>query len=299
MTVNGKIIRGVGGFYYVVTADATIYECKAKGIFRLDDVKPLVGDDVVIRVLSEDEALGNIEEILPRKNTLIRPAVANVDQSMIVFSLTNPKPNRTLLDKFLLMMDRQGVPTWLCLTKTDLVDEGEMRDFLKAYEPCTEGVLPVNNMDGTGIRGVHQAIRNKTTVLAGPSGVGKSSLVAHICPDAGLEIGSISKKTRRGRHTTRHSEIYYIDEHTYIFDTPGFTALQMPDILPEDLRNYIPEFVPYEGDCRFPVCTHIHEPGCAVREAVGAGIDEKRYQSYQLMFEELNRMVVRAGRSKR
>lgn len=298
-TDTGKIIRGVGGFYYVVTGDATIYECKAKGIFRKDDVKPLVGDVVSLSVLDEEKLIGNIEEILPRKNALTRPAVANVDQAIVVFSLTKPKPNRGLLDRFLLMMEREGVPVWLCLTKTDLVSREVTEQMKKAYEPCTEGVLPVSNTEGSGIRDVRAAMRGRTTVLAGPSGVGKSSLVRHICPEAAPEIGNISKKTERGKHTTRHSELFHIGENTFLFDTPGFSALGLPDLLPEELGAYIPEFEPYLGKCRFPVCTHVHEPECAVREQVGSAIDEERYRSYCQMFDELNLVAVKAGRSKR
>ena len=295
----GKIIRGVGGFYYVVTHDATIYECKPKGIFRKEDIRPLVGDDVRLSILDDDNKLGNIDEILPRKNELTRPAVANVDQAMVVFSLKSPKPNRGLLDRFVLMMEREDVPTYVVLTKTDLVSEEVVENFVRAYEPCTSGVLPVSNLNGSGIRAVRQVMRDKTTVLAGPSGVGKSSLVNHICPEVSMEVGSVSKKTQRGKHTTRHSELFYIEEGTFLFDTPGFSALGLPDFLPEELSAYIPEFEPYLGKCRFPTCTHVHEPDCAVREAVGVSIDEERYESYRQMFEELNQLAVKQGRSKR
>ena len=297
--VSGKIIRGIGGFYYVVTRGATIYECKAKGIFRKEEIKPLVGDDVRMDILDEEGKLGNIEEILPRKNALTRPAVANVDQAIVVFSLKSPKPNRGLLDRFLLMMDQQEVPVWLCLTKTDLVDRSVVEAYEEAYRQCTEGVLPVSNLDGSGIRAVRAAMRGRTTVLAGPSGVGKSSLVTHICPEAAPEVGSVSKKTQRGKHTTRHSELFFIEEGTFLFDTPGFSSLSLPDLLPEDLAAYIPEFEAYRDQCRFPMCTHVHEPDCAVREAVGVTIDRERYASYCQMFEELNQAAVKAGYNKR
>ena len=297
--ITGKIIRGVGGFYYVATPDAVIYECKAKGIFRKDDIKPLVGDDVSLSILDEEAKLGNIDDILPRKNELVRPAVANVDQAIVVFSLKSPKPNRGLLDRFLLMMDMQDVPVWLCLTKTDLVGKDDVAYLEKAYEKCTLGVLPISNVDGSGIRAVRSAMKGKTTVLAGPSGVGKSSLVSHICPDINPEVGSVSKKTQRGKHTTRHSELYPMDDGTFLCDTPGFSALSVPEMLPEELAAYMPEFDEFLGKCRFQMCTHIHEPDCAVREAVGVTIDEERYASYSQMFEELNQMAIKAGRSKR
>ena len=297
--ITGKIIRGVGGFYYVATPDAVIYECKAKGIFRKDDIKPLVGDDVSLSILDEEAKLGNIDDILPRKNELVRPAVANVDQAIVVFSLKSPKPNRGLLDRFLLMMDMQDVPVWLCLTKTDLVGKDDVAYLEKAYEKCTLGVLPISNVDGSGIRAVRSAMKGKTTVLAGPSGVGKSSLVSHICPDINPEVGSVSKKTQRGKHTTRHSELYPMDDGTFLCDTPGFSALSVPEMLPEELAAYMPEFDEFLGKCRFQMCTHIHEPDCAVREAVGVTIDEERYASYSQMFEELNQIAIKAGRSKR
>ena len=295
----GKIIRGVGGFYYVDVPDATIYECKAKGIFRKDDITPLVGDDVAISVIDEENGIGNIDEILPRKNELIRPAVANIDMAMVVFALKSPGLNTGLLDRFLVMMATEGVPVWLCLTKSDLVTADAVKQVVSTYESCTEGVSVVNNLDGSGIREVRAALRGRTTVLAGPSGVGKSSLVRHICPDASPEVGSVSKKTERGKHTTRHSELFRIDDGTFIFDTPGFSSLRIPELLPEELVAYIPEFEQYLGGCRFPTCTHIHEPGCAVREQIGVTISESRYESYRQMFDELNRLAVKAGRSKR
>ena len=306
-TVKGKIIRGVGGFYYCLTRDATsfaagsgiIYECRAKGIFRKDDIKPLVGDDVVISVLDEENRLGNIDELLPRRNSLIRPAVANVDQAMVVFSLHSPRINRTLLDRFLLMMAVRDIPVWLCLTKTDLVREDAVAALVDTYEQCTEGVLPVCNVTGSGIRSVRAAMKGKTTVLAGPSGVGKSSLVANLFPDADPEVGSVSKKTERGKHTTRHSVLFYSDSETFLLDTPGFSSIDLPDLLPEELSGYIPEFQPYLGQCRFQMCTHIHEPDCGVREHVGDDIDEGRYESYRGMFDELNQRAIRQGMKKR
>ncbi|HAK58577.1 MAG TPA: ribosome small subunit-dependent GTPase A [Lachnospiraceae bacterium] len=298
-TDKGKIIRGVGGFYYVVTRDATIYECRAKGIFRKDDVKPLVGDDVMIGILDEENRLGNVDEILPRKNALIRPPVANVDQAMVVVSAKSPGLNRGLLDRFLLMMEVRNIPVWICLTKTDLVNDTFVRGFVSVYEKCSEGVLAVSNVDGSGIRDVRMCMKGKTTVLAGPSGVGKSSLVGHICPDAAPETGVISKKTQRGKHTTRHSELFMIAEDTFLFDTPGFSSLALPELLPEELSAYMPEFDEYRDGCRYRMCTHIHEPDCAVISAVGDTIDEKRYESYKMFFAELNERAVKEGRSSR
>ncbi|MBO6108994.1 MAG: ribosome small subunit-dependent GTPase A [Eubacterium sp.] len=296
---SGKIIRGVGGFYYVVTADAAVYECRAKGIFRKDDIRPLPGDNVIFSILDEEKRIGNIDEIIERKNELIRPPVANVDQALVVVSIKKPGLNRGLLDRFLLMMEVLDIPSFVCLTKTDLASEDEISELIRAYEPCTSQVFPVNNINGSGIKAVRKALQGRTTVLAGASGVGKSSLVSHICPGVSLEIGNVSKKTQRGRHTTRHSELFFIDGETFIFDTPGFSSFSLPELLPEELGAYFREFEPYVGECAFNMCTHIHEPGCAVREHIGVSIDEKRYESYVKMFDELNRIAVRAGRSKR
>ena len=298
--MKGKIIRGVGGFYYVA-ADGDEYECRAKGIFRKDGIKPLVGDDVDITVLDEEKKYGNIDEILDRKNTLIRPAASNIDQAMIVFSLAKPKPNIGLLDRFLISMGVQGIDTVVVFSKSDLVDDAHISEMVRTYERCSELVLVISNRTSAGIRLVRDALRGRTTVLAGPSGVGKSSLVGHICPDIAPEVGGISAKTERGKHTTRHTEIFCVDKDTFLLDTPGFSSIELPELLPENLSEYIPEFEPYIGKCRYQGCTHIHEPGCAVRERLSDGelIAQSRYNSYIQMFDELNSLAVKAGRSSR
>ena len=286
--MRGKIIKGISGFYYVHVAGSGIYECKAKGSFRKEGIKPLVGDNVTVCVLDEEKHLGNLEEILPRKNELIRPAVANVDQALIVFAMANPMPNLNLLDRFLLMMEWQNVETIICFSKQDMVSEEEEKHFLSIYEKCANEVLTISNTENMGIDKVKQCLEGKTTVLAGPSGVGKSSLLNRLCPQAASVTGSVSEKIGRGRHTTRHSEIYSLGNQTFLFDTPGFSSLYVNDFEKEQLKYYFPEFGPYEGLCRFSGCDHVHEPDCAVKQAAEEGkIHEIRYNDYVAMYREL------------
>ncbi|MCH5265478.1 MAG: ribosome small subunit-dependent GTPase A [Lachnospiraceae bacterium] len=283
--MKGKIIKGIAGFYYVWGEDDRLYECKAKGSFRKEGIKPLVGDNVSIRILDEDRLLGSMEEILPRKNELIRPAVANADQAMVIFAMTEPEPNLNLLDRFLVMMEWQGVETIICFSKQDMVNREEEERLAAVYEKCANRVLMFSNREQTGIEEVKECLRGKTTVLAGPSGVGKSSLVNQIYPQAASETGAVSEKIGRGRHTTRHSELFAIGDQSFLFDTPGFSSLKLPEVPKEELRRYFTEFLPYEGKCRYLGCSHIHEPGCAIKEK--GEICQSRYDNYVQMYEEL------------
>lgn len=286
--MKGKIIKGIAGFYYVHVVESGIYECKAKGIFRKNKVKPLVGDDVEIEVLSEEEKTGNIMEILPRHNTLIRPAVANVDQALVIFAVNRPKPNFNLLDRFLVMMAFQKVDTVICFNKGDLSLPEEREALRKIYEGSRSQVLFVSARENTGLDLLQEVLRGKTTTVAGPSGVGKSSLINKLCPEAAMETGEISRKIDRGKHTTRHSELFFVEGNTYLMDTPGFSSLELPDIEREELPGFFPEFEPFEPYCRFQGCMHLREPDCGVKEALQEGkISERRYQSYMEMLEEL------------
>ncbi len=287
--MKGKIIKGIAGFYYIQTAESGIYECKAKGIFRKEKIKPLVGDDVEISVIDEEQKKGNLEEILPRKNALIRPAVANVDQVLVIFAAAKPKPNLNLLDRFLIAMEKQEVPEVLiCFNKLDLIHEESRVRLEQIYEHSGCRLFFTSALTEQGTGEIRRALNGKTTAVAGPSGVGKSSLVNRITPEAVMETGEISSKIDRGRHTTRHSEIIRVEKDTYLCDTPGFTSLAVWDMEKEELREYIPEFVPYQNGCRFQGCTHTHEPGCRVKEAVEAGqISRERYENYLEMYEEL------------
>lgn len=285
--MQGKIIKGIAGFYYVHDGHSRTYECKAKGIFRNQNKKPLVGDNVEIVVLSEEEGTGNVTGILPRTNQLIRPAVANIDQALVLFASKEPTPNFQLLNRFLIMMEQQGVPCLICFNKTDLVDDAEESALREAFRGTGYPVYPLSTYTGEGFDELREALLGKTTVLAGPSGVGKSSFINQLVPEATMETGEISAKIQRGRHTTRHSELFHFDENSFIMDTPGFSSLWI-EMASEDLKLYFPEFEPYWRDCRFQGCAHMSEPDCKVKEALQAGeISRERYEAYQTLYLEL------------
>lgn len=286
--MQGKIIKGIAGFYYVHTPEGIIFECKAKGAFRNQKIKPLVGDNVEIQIIDEEHQIGNIVQILQRKNALIRPAVANVDQALVLFAAMDPEPNLNLLDRFLIMMEKQHVTTHICFNKADLVHEDKIEQLSKLYRSCGYEVFVTSTYDNHGIDEILELLQNKTTVLAGPSGVGKSSLVNIIKPDANMETGGISEKIRRGKHTTRHSEFFAISENSYILDTPGFSSIYVEDMEPEDLKLYFPEFEPYEEECKFTGCVHIGEKVCGIKKAYAEGkISPSRYENYTLLYKEL------------
>ena len=286
--MQGKIVKGIAGFYYVHVVESGLYECKAKGIFRKEKLKPLVGDIVEIDVLDETEKKGNIVEVLERKNELIRPAVANIDQALVVFAVTKPKPHFNLLDRFLIMMESKDIPVILCFNKKDIATEPEIQELKEIYEACGYEMVFTSALEEENVDQLKQLLRGKTTAIAGPSGVGKSSLINIFQPDANMETGSISEKIERGKHTTRHSELIWIEENTYIMDTPGFSSLYTNDFEKEELKFYFREFEDYEGQCRFLGCDHIHEPGCKVKEALEEGkIHPVRYKNYLEMYQEL------------
>ena len=286
--MQGKIIKGIAGFYYVHVAGSGIYECKAKGIFRKENKKPLVGDNVEIDVLDEKDMEGSLVCILPRKNELIRPAVANVDQALVVFAAAKPDPHLNLLDRFLVMMERKEIPAVLCFNKKDIAGDPRLVQLEDIYRNCGCRILFTSAQKKENIRQLREILEGKTTTVAGPSGVGKSSLINLLQSEIQMETGSISEKIERGRHTTRHSELIAIDENSYIMDTPGFSSLYTNDFEKEELKYCFPEFSPFEGQCRYNGCDHVHEPDCAVKEAVDAGrIHRTRYDSYLDMYEEL------------
>lgn len=286
--MQGKIIKGIAGFYYIYAEDGNIYECKAKGIFRKDNFKPLVGDNVEITVLNEEEKEGSVTSILPRRNSLIRPAVANVDQAFLIFAMENPKPNFLLLDRFLIMMEQQEIPVVICFNKKDVGEKKEMEKLYEIYTGCGYRVVLSSTYEGEGMDEIHEILKGKTTVVAGPSGVGKSSITNCMQGEVQMETGEISKKLKRGKHTTRHSQVIPVEKNTFLVDTPGFSSLYLTDMKEEELRDYFPEFVMYEPQCRFQGCMHIHEPGCAVKEALSEGeISQQRYDNYLALYEEL------------
>lgn len=286
--MQGKIVKGIAGFYYVHVQDMGVYECKAKGIFRKDNTKPLVGDDVTVEVLDEEKKLGNISVILPRKNSLIRPAVANVDQALVIFSITKPAPNFNLLDRFLIMMEQQALPCIICFNKQDISSEEDRNALKKIYEGCGCQVLFTSASKDGGMEELLLVLKGRTTTVAGPSGVGKSSIINRLAPEVCMETGEISKKIQRGKHTTRHTQLIALGGGTYIMDTPGFSSLALANMEKEELQGYYPEFARYEEECRFGGCAHIQEPGCGIKAAVQEGrISTIRYGNYVLLYEEL------------
>ena len=286
--MTGKIVKGIAGFYYVYVAESGIYDCKAKGIFRKEGRKPLVGDLVEIEVLDQNALEGNLVEIFPRKNELFRPAVANVDQAMVLFALESPRPNAALLDRFLIMMEKQEIPVFICFNKEDLAGEEQARRWQEIYRSCGYDVILTSAGQGRGMEEIRRRLKGKTTVVAGPSGVGKSTVTNQMQSEISMETGEISRKLKRGRHTTRHSQLVPVEGDAYLCDTPGFTSLYTEGIEKEELRRYFPEFRPFEGNCRFQGCVHISEPGCAVKEALAAGgVDRSRYENYKMFYEEL------------
>lgn len=289
--MQGKILKGIGGFYYVHVSDEKIYECKAKGGFRKQNIKPAVGDNVLIDIIDEEKFLGNIVDVLPRTNKLIRPSVANVDQAVIIFSLAQPEPNYNLLDRFLIMMERQEVKSIICLNKCDLVSLNKAREIEQIYSDCGYEVVICNakNKDkDQGVKKLKLLMNNKTSVFAGPSGVGKSSMLNALSDYDIAKTGEISEKIKRGKHTTRHSELISIGNDTYVMDTPGFASLYVEDMEPEALKDYFNEFIPFREECRFSGCVHINEPDCGVKAALLSGeVSKLRYDNYLQMFDEL------------
>lgn len=286
--MQGKIIKGIAGFYYVHVPGGEVYECRAKGIFRKEKVKPLVGDNVGIEITHAGDCEGNIVEIFPRTSELIRPAVANIDQALLIFSMTKPEPNYNLLDRFLVMMRQQGLECILCFNKQDLSDPARDEQVIRIYGNSGCRMLFASARQQKGISQLTKMLLGKTTAVAGPSGVGKSSLINCLQGGRQMQTGEISEKIARGKHTTRHSELIAVSGDTYIMDTPGFSSLSLSDIEKEKLQEYYPEFKPYKAECRFMSCVHIHEPVCGVRAAVEKGrISRVRYDNYVSFYEEL------------
>lgn len=289
--MQGKIVKGISGFYYVHVVGTGIYECKAKGAFRNQKIKPLVGDNVEIAVIDEENKKGNVEAILPRKNELIRPAVSNIDMALVIFAAAKPDPNFNLLDRFLCMMEYQKVPVTICFNKCDLVTEEQKQELEDIYKPAGYDVIFTSAKKGINLDGLKELLKGKTTTVAGPSGVGKSSLINQLQDSVYMETGSISEKIERGKHTTRHSEIISLGDGAYIMDTPGFSSMDIPGFEKEDLWTCYPEFLEHEPYCKFQGCSHINEPSCGVKDALAEGkISQIRYDNYVLLYNEMKQM---------
>ncbi len=286
--MQGRIIKGIGGFYYVHT-DNGLYTCRAKGAFRFDGTKPLVGDYVDIDVIPDEDMVGNITAIHERRNTLVRPNVSNVDQALIIFALASPPPNFVTLDKMILQYITQAVPVIVCLNKEDLDQEALAKSIVSDYKNCGCRLFVTSASRREGIEELKSSLEEMTTTVAGPSGVGKSSLINLLAGNDIMATGDISRKLERGKHTTRHSEIIPIKGDTYIIDTPGFSSFELFDIKAEELSDYYREFEKCPA-CRFVPCSHTHEPDCRVKEAVEYGlISRRRYENYVYIYNELTR----------
>lgn len=290
--VKGTIIKGIAGFYYV-EAGQTIYECKARGKFRNKNIIPAIGDNVLISLKTEENSSdryleGTIEEILERRNSLIRPAVANVDQAMVVFSVTYPQIHLDLLDRFLIHIEKEEITPCIILNKIDEGNPEEYEYIVERYTKVGYEVICLSAKKAIHTDLLMPKLKDKTTVFAGPSGVGKSTLINTIEEGLALETGRVSDKIKRGKHTTRHVELIPLSEGGFVLDTPGFTSLQLEGIDPDDLQYYFPEFRDYIGSCKFRGCTHIHEPGCKVQDALQDGeIIEERYNTYTTYYKQL------------
>lgn len=283
---SGIIIKGIGGFYYVKTENG-IYECKARGVFRKDSKIPLPGDEVVISVIDEEKKKGYIEEICERKIQLIRPAVANINQIALVVSVKSPLPDFVLLDKLLITVMQKELNAIICINKIDL-DEGYKDVIIDCYKGTGVETICVSSVLNVGFEQLAKMLEGKTTVFAGQSGVGKSTILNKILDSYVMETGEISDKIERGRHTTRHAELLELKSGGFVVDTPGFSSFELSEIEPKELQNYYPEFRDYIGKCRFAGCSHISEPGCMVKSALENGmINKDRYGRYIIFYNML------------
>ncbi len=284
--LKGKIIKGLSGFYYVDT-ETGLYECKARGIFRKQKITPLVGDNVEISVVDEENKKGIVEIIEERETELVRPPIANVDKALIVVAIKDPKPNLSLLDRFIVHAERENLDIVIIFTKIDL-DDGSLDELIEIYEKAGYKVIPVSSEKHINIDKVKDELVGNTVVFAGPSGVGKSSLLNQIDETFQLKTGTVSEKIGRGRHTTRHAELLKLECGGMVADTPGFSSLELDGIDEMELKEYFIEFDEYD-ECKFgSKCVHENEPSCDIKEAVENNeISKQRYESYIQLLNEI------------
>ncbi len=282
--LKGKIVKGIGGLYFVNT-DKGMLKCSVRGIFRKTKKTPTVGDYVKVSLLEDNKAI--IEEILDRKNILIRPRVSNIDCAVITFSIISPNINIDLLDRFLILAESQNIENIIiCINKCDLASEKDI-NFINSLYKSMYPIIFTSTLKNIGIESLKSYIDKKVTVFAGPSGVGKSSLINSILPNVNLKIGDISKKIERGKHTTRQVELLEAWKDTYIVDSPGFTSLSLDFIQEDKLDYYFKEFKQFLGKCKFSNCKHIHEPNCLIKEQIDKNISKQRYERYTKLLNEI------------
>ena len=285
--MTGRIIRSISGFYDVQT-DKKLISCRARGILRKTGESPRTGDLVEITV---EKGKGMVEKILPRKNSFVRPAVANIDALVVFAANVNPVTEPFLIDRVAAIAGDQEVPVYLCVNKCDL---DPAVDLVRIYTRAGFRVISTSAETGEGVEELAQLLKGKLVAFTGNSGVGKSSILNRLCPELALPTGEVSEKLGRGRHTTRHVELYKLGEDTYVADTPGFSSFdtdQMDIILKENLQYAFPDFGPYVGKCQFHDCSHRREPGCAVTAALAAGeIEQTRYDSYLKLYEKASQV---------
>lgn len=286
--IEGKILKGYGGFYYVSVGNK-LWECRLRGRLRKTKVGVLIGDQVLFEVVDEGLQKGVIDTVLPRKNELIRPPVSNVDQALVVLALEDPLPDLWLLDRLLVMIAHEGIEPLLCWNKADLARPGIPESFMEIYTKGGLRQVQTCALTGEGIETLKDHLRERTTVLAGPSGVGKSSLLNHVEPHLTLKTGVISEKLGRGKHTTRHVEWIPLSFGGWVADTPGFSQIYLPQPMSlQELQRCYPEFLRLERPCRYPGCSHVKEQDCEVKEAVTRGeMDAGRYERYVSFTQEL------------
>ncbi len=284
----GKIIKGIGGFYYVAAEDGIIYETRARGLFRKEGIRPSVGDDCEIEIQDAEKRTGSVISILPRRAILRRPAVVNTDQAIVIFAVSRPEPHFGLMDRYLTGMLWQEMPVTLVLNKIDQ-DRNRGNELQSIYTHAGFNVILTSAKTGEGVEQLRERLLGKTSVLSGPSGVGKSSLLNALFSKEQMQTGEISEKIGRGKNTTRHSELLYVGDNTYLCDTPGFSSVELPEEMDEEMLVYgFPEFTQYLGECRFSSCRHMAEPDCGVKQALAGGeIEKSRYESYCGMMEEI------------
>ena len=285
--IEGIITKGIGGFYYIDTNQG-IYECRARGIFRKNKITPLVGDNVKISIVDEENKKGVLEEIKERETELVRPPISNVNKAIIVFAIKNPNPNLSLLDRFIVLAERECLDIVIVLTKADLATDEELENLKRIYEMSGYKVIPVSNNENLNIDKVKEELKGNIVVFAGPSGVGKSTLLNHIDSKFQLQTGEVSDKIKRGKHTTRHAELLKLECGGMVADTPGFSSLTLDDIEETELKEYFIEFDEFSDECKFGGrCMHENEPSCGIKEAVKDNkISKQRYESYLQLLNE-------------